>query len=147
MNVARCWNDSSSGKAHVLAAKPFTRSLSTINSTTTVLNVNRVSLLGSRRLFAGALVLPYLSSHRLTSQRQRYDKSIYRHKAGNVTARLPIFLMKIRTSVSHASPISVLDLFILKKQQITSPHNYILFCVYKSFFVLFISATQRDEPH
>jgi len=62
------------------------------------------------------------------------------------------FFIKISTSMSHTSPISVLDLFILKKppilkQQMTSPHNCILFCVYKLFVVLFISGTQRDELH
>jgi len=131
MNFARCCNENSSRKTYVLAEKPFVRSLSTINSTSTALNVNRVSLLGSQWLFAWAVVLPYFSSHRLPLQRQRYDKSVYRHKIGNIKARLPIF----QDSVSHASPTSVLDLIILKnlpilKQQMISPHNYILFCVH-----------------
>jgi hypothetical protein len=135
MDVARCWNESSSGKTYVLAEKPFTRPLSNTNSISTALNVNRVSLLGSRRLFAWAPVLPYLSSHPLPLQRRHCDKIVYRHKTGKVKTPLQTFLMKIKTSVLQSSPISVLDLFILKnlpilKQQMISPHNYILFCVH-----------------
>jgi hypothetical protein len=134
MNVARCCNEGSSEKTYVLAEKPFARSLSTINSTSTALNVKRVSLLQSRRLFAWALVLPYLSSHHLPLQRQRYDKSVYIHKIVNITTRLPFFLVKFRTSVSHSSPTSVLDLVILKNLPILknklSVHTTIFYFVF-----------------
>ena len=108
MNFARCCNENSSRKTYVLAEKPFVRSLSTINSTSTALNVNRVSLLGSQWLFAWAVELPYFSSHRLPLQRQRYDKSVYRHKIGNIKTRLPIFFKwksgQRVTCITHISP-------------------------------------------
>jgi hypothetical protein len=133
MHVARFWNEGSSGKTCVLAEKPFARLLSTINSTSTALNVNRVSLLQSRRLFTWVLVLPYLSSHLLPVQRRRYDKSVYIHKIVNITTHLPFFLMKFRTSVSHSSPTSVLDLVILKnlhilKTNYQSTQQYFILC-------------------